>query len=209
MGWYEEHVLPRGLAWFMARPEFTEQRSAALAGVSGRVLELGFGAGLNLPCYPDGVTEVLALEPALLNRRLARERIAASPIPVTWVGLRGEEIPLERASVDAVTSTWTMCTIPDVARALAEVRRVLRPGGCLHFLEHGLAPDPRVARWQRRLTPFSRFCGGGCHMDRAIDRLIEAAGFRVRGLEHPRMPGPRVGTYLYRGVASVADGEKA
>jgi ubiquinone/menaquinone biosynthesis C-methylase UbiE len=205
MGLYDEHVLPRALAWGMAGARFAEQRAAALRHATGRVLELGFGAGLNLPHYPAGVTEVLALEPARVNRALARRRIATSPIPVTWVGLRGEEIPLDAHSVDAVTSTWTMCTIPDLARALGEVRRVLRPGGVLHFLEHGLAPEPGVARWQHRLTPVSRFLAGGCHMDRAIDVLLRSAGFGIRDLEHPRFDGPRPLAFLYRGRALPED----
>lgn len=185
----------------MGGEKFAEQRAPALKGVHGRVLELGFGAGHNLSHYPPAVTEVLALEPAQLNRELARERVEASPIPVTWVGLRGEEIPLDDGSVDAVASTWTLCTIPDVARALAEVKRVLRPGSALHFLEHGLSPDPKVAKWQQRLNPISNTCAGGCNMNREIDVLIREAGFAVCSLEHPTMEGPRIATYLYRGVA--------
>lgn len=201
MGLYAEHILPRGVAWTMGAEKFARQRVAALARVSGRVLELGFGAGHNLACYPAAVTEVLALEPAQVNRELARKRVEASPIPVTWVGLRGEEIPLDDASVDAVASTWTLCTIPDLSRALGEVKRVLRPGGGLHFLEHGLSPDARVARWQRRLNPIWRICAGGCHLDRAIDALIRDAGFAIGEVEHPALAGPAFATYLYRGVA--------
>lgn len=201
MGLYAEHILPRGVAWTMGAEKFARQRRAALARVSGRVLELGFGAGHNLAHYPAAVTEVLALEPARVNRKLARKRVEASSIPVTWVGLRGEEIPLDAASVDAVASTWTLCTIPDLRRALGEVRRVLRPGGGLHFLEHGLSPDARVARWQRRLNPIWRICAGGCHLDRAIDARIRDAGFAIGEVEHPAFAGPAFATYLYRGVA--------
>jgi len=202
MGLYTDHILPRCIACGMGHHKFAKQRVRAFEHVSGRVLELGFGAGHNLPCYPAAVTEVLAIEPALVNRKLARKRVEVCPIPVKWVGLRGEEIPLEDASVDAVTSAWTMCTIPELRRALCEVKRVLRPGGALYFLEHGLSPDPKVAKWQRRLTPCFRLCGGGCHLDRAIDVLIRDAGFEIHDLAHPAFAGPKAVTYLYRGVAT-------
>ena len=204
MGLYDDHILPRGIAWSMGGKKFSEHRERALRGVSGRVLELGFGAGNNLPHYPSVVTAVLALEPARVNRKLARKRIARSRAPVEWVGLRGEEIPLEDSSVDAVTSTWTLCTIPDLSQALREVMRVLRPGGAFHFVEHGLSPEPSVAKWQRRLNPLSKRFGGGCHLDRAIDALIREAGFTLAELEHPTLSGPRFVSYLYRGVAVPA-----
>lgn len=201
MGFYGNQVLPRMVALAMGGKGFREQRLAALSGVRGRVLELGFGAGHNLAFYPEGVTEVLALEPALVNRKLAAARIAASSLPVQWIGLRGEEIPLDAHSVDCVTSTWTMCTIPDLAAALREARRVLAPGGKLHFIEHGLSPDPGVARWQKRLNPIQKFWAGGCHLDRKIDEAILAAGFEIEELKNFHMPGPKVATYLYQGVA--------
>lgn len=205
MGLYGNQILPRAVALAMGGSGFREQRSVALAGVHGRVLELGFGSGHNLAFYPEGVTEVLALEPALLNRKLAAKRIAASSIPVEWVGLRGEEIPLDAASVDCVASTWTMCTIPDLAAALREVHRVLKPGGKLHFIEHGLSEDPGVARWQRRLNPIQKIWAGGCHLDRKIDEAILEAGFEIEQLENFYMHGPKVATYLYRGVAQTAE----
>ena len=201
MGLWGEHLLPRGIAWGMGGEAFREQRGPALADVRGRVLELGFGAGHNLAHYTEGVREVLALEPAKLNRKLARARVAEAPFPVEWVGLRGEEIPLDDASVDAVTSTWTLCSIPDLARALAEVGRVLRPGGALHFLEHGLSPRAGIARWQRRLTPIQKFCFGGCHLDRRIDAELEGSGFALEGLETFAMKGPRIASWMYRGRA--------
>lgn len=199
MGLYGDHVLPRLIAFGMRGEGFADQRARALEGVRGRVLELGFGAGLNVPHYGEGVTELLALEPALVNRRLARRRIAAAGFPVEWVGLQGESVPLEDGSVDAVVSTWTLCTIPDLARALGEARRVLRPGGSLHFLEHGLAPEPRVARWQRRLEPVQKLCFGGCHLTRRIDQAVAEAGLSVEGLETYFMDGPRIAAWMYRG----------
>lgn len=180
---------------------YQELRRETLAEVTGRVLELGFGAGHCVPCYPEGVTELLALEPAKLNRRLAAKRVAASRFPVAWVGLRGEEIPLDAASVDFVTSTWTMCTIPDLAQALREVRRVLRPGGKLVFIEHGLAPDPKVQRWQHRLNGLQKIWAGGCCLNRDFRAILDAAGYAIERLDHPPLPGPKVATYLYRGAA--------
>ena len=203
MGLYHDHFLPRCLAYFMGAHRYAVHRRPALAQLAGRVLELGFGAGHNLTHYPDTVTEILALEPAAANRRLARRRLAASPIPVRWVGESAEEILLEDASVDAVASTFTLCSIEDLPRALVEVRRVLRPGGALHFLEHGRSPDPHVARWQDRWNAVSNaWCG--CELDRRFDLLFEHAGFEVRDLSHPVLAGPKVGGYLYRGLATPA-----
>ena len=199
MGLYVEHVLPRVVALGMGGRSFQAQRRQALGGLTGRVLELGFGAGHNLPHYGEGVSEVLALEPAQVNRKLAARRIANAPIPVEWVGLEGESIPLEDDSVDAVVSTWTLCTIPDLQRALAEVRRVLAPGRELTFLEHGLSPDSRVARWQQRLNPLQKLCFGGCHLNRAIDRELESAGFELEELETFYMDGPKPMSWMYRG----------
>lgn len=199
MGLYGDHVLPRMVAFGMGGRAFQDQRRQALAGVAGRVLELGFGAGHNLEHYGEGVTEVLALEPAQVNRKLAAKRVAGAPFPVEWVGLEGESIPLEDGSVDAVVSTWTLCTIPDLRRALAEVQRVLRPGAELTFLEHGLSPDPKVARWQHRLNPMQKFCFGGCHLNRAIDRELESVGFSVEELETFYMKGPKFACWMYRG----------
>ncbi|MDA1263843.1 MAG: class I SAM-dependent methyltransferase [Planctomycetota bacterium] len=202
MGFYGDHVLPRGIAWGMQGRAFREQRGPALTLARGRVLELGFGAGHNLEHYPAAVEEVLALEPATVNRKLAAKRVAAARMPVRWVGLEGESVPLEDDTVDTVVSTWTLCTIPGLGQALAEVRRVLRPGGELLFLEHGLSPDPKVARWQNRLNPLQRRLCGGCHLNRRIDAELEAAGFDLRALETFAMKGPRIATWMYRGRAT-------
>lgn len=188
----------------MARPEFAEQRAAVLADVAGRVLELGFGSGLNLEHYPSAVSEVVALEPSRVARRLAAERVARSPLPVVFEGLDGASIPLADASVDAVVSTWTLCTIADVESALREVARVLRPGGILRFLEHGLSPEPGVARWQHRLNPLQKLFAGGCHLNRRIDELVQASPLRLEAVEQFTMRGPRVASHLYRGTARRA-----
>ena len=198
---WEERCFPVLCSFGMGGSGFREQRPHATRGLAGRVLEIGFGAGHNLPHYPPEVTEILALEPSAVSQRMAHKRIEACPHPVRFVGLCGEEIPLEDDSVDAVLSTFTLCTIGDVARALREARRVLAPTGRLHFLEHGLAPDERTARWQRRLTPIQRTWAGGCHFDRAIDELIQDAGFEIEALEQRAMRGPKFAGWLYDGRA--------
>jgi len=201
MSVYGDQILPRVINWFMAGRDFAPHRKECLKGVSGDVLEIGFGSGLNLPHYSSEVRKLYALDPATLGRRLAEERIAASPFPVEFVGLYGEAIPLNDATVDAAVSTWTLCTIPDPVKALCEIRRVLRPGGRLHFVEHGRSPEEKISRWQDRVTPFQKLIGGGCHLNRKIDALVLEAGFEMERLENVYMKGPKIGTYLYKGVA--------
>src|SRR4051812_1730011 len=142
MGFYEDQVLPRLIDKALGGKGFGRLRARAMKGLEGEVLEVGFGSGTNLPHYPAGVTKVLAIDPATVGRKLAAGRVAASPMPVEFIGLDGEHLPLDDASVDHALSTWTLCTIPDAGQALAELQRVLRPGGTLHFLEHGRSPDP-------------------------------------------------------------------
>jgi ubiquinone/menaquinone biosynthesis C-methylase UbiE len=201
MGLYRERLLPHLLELSMRRPLFGAERPKCVGRLHGRVLELGFGSGLNLPHYPAAVGEVLALEPSQVARGIAARRIARAAVPVRFVDLDGQAIALEDASVDCAASTWTLCTIPDLGAALAEVRRVLRPGGALHFLEHGRSSEPPVARWQRRLTPLQKRLFGGCHLDRPIDELVEGSGLVLEQDERTTMKGPRIYTYLYRGIA--------
>jgi ubiquinone/menaquinone biosynthesis C-methylase UbiE len=165
-------------------------RHEACAGLSGRVLEIGFGSGLNLDAYPAAVTSVDAVEPSDVGWALAEERRTRSSLPVERVGLDGQRLAAPDASYDAVLSTFTLCTIPDVEAALAEARRVLRPGGALHVLEHGLAPDPKVAAWQRRLNGLQGRFAAGCHLTRDAPRLVEEAGLTVERLDQDYLPGP-------------------
>jgi ubiquinone/menaquinone biosynthesis C-methylase UbiE len=204
MGWYVDRVVPRITDLALRGRELGEIRARVCAGLEGEVLEVGFGSGLNVPHYPPAVRRVQAVDPATVGRRLAAERLAASPVPVEFVGLDGARLPLEDGSVDHVLTTWTLCTIPDVERALAEVRRVLRPGGSLHFVEHGLAPQPRLARWQHRLTPIQRRVFAGCHLDRPIDALVERAGLRLTALDTYFASGPKPFTHLFEGAATPA-----
>jgi SAM-dependent methyltransferase len=202
MSWYTDQVLPRLVDVVLSPREFTEIRARVAAGLEGEVLEVGFGSGRNVPHYPAAVTRVRAVDPATVGRRLAAARVASSPVPVEYVGLDGQSLPLDTASVDHVLTTWTLCTIPDVARALAEIVRVLRPGGRLHFVEHGRSPDPRVARWQDRLTPLQRRIAGGCHLNRPIDELVTGSGLTLSSLSTYSMKGPRAFGYTFEGVAT-------
>jgi SAM-dependent methyltransferase len=171
------------------------------AGLAGTVVEIGFGSGLNMPAYPPEVHVVYAVEPAATARRLAERRIADSPVRVEHISLSGESIPLEDGSCDGALSTFTLCTIPDVEVALAEVRRVLRPGGRFHFLEHGLSPDASIARWQRRLEPVQKRLADGCHLTRDPTVLVRAAGFEIERVESRYASGPKPWAWFTEGAA--------
>jgi ubiquinone/menaquinone biosynthesis C-methylase UbiE len=204
MGIYQDRVLPRVVDTVMNRQDLTAIRARVSAGLHGEVVEIGFGSGLNVPYYPVAVTRVRAVDPATLGRRLAARRVTASPVPVEYIGLDGQMLPVEAASVDHVLATWTLCTIPDVGRALSEVRRVLRPGGSFHFAEHGRSPDARVAAWQDRLTPVQRRLAGGCHLNRPIDRLVADSGLDVTRMENYYVRGPKAFGYTFEGTAVKA-----
>jgi ubiquinone/menaquinone biosynthesis C-methylase UbiE len=204
VGVWTDHVVPRMTEVMLGNHEVRRHRQRAVDGLHGVVLEIGFGSGLNVGLYPDDVERVLAVEPSGVGRKLATARIDASAVPVEFVGLDGQDIPLADASVDAALSTFTLCTIPDASRALREVRRVLRPGGQLHFLEHGLSPDPGVARWQHRCNGMEQRFAGGCNLDRDVDELVRGAGYTINRLDVGAMRGPkwmRPWSYLYEGVA--------
>ena len=202
MPFYTDRLLPHLVHWTLRSAAFRRLRQECVRGISGTVLEVGFGSGLNLPWYPPEVTRLWFIEPSAEAQRMAQKAIAEAPFPVELLGETAEAIPLPDEAVDAVVSTWTLCTIPDVERALAEMRRVLAPGGQLRFVEHGRSPEARVARWQDRLTPLQKKLAGGCHLNRPIDRLIEGAGFRLGQVERFYVRGPKVATWLYVGVGS-------
>jgi len=183
MGIYQDQLLPRFQDKVMARKATREVRVRVCAGLAGEVVEVGFGTGLNAPYYPAGVTKVVAIEPSQVCMRLAAPRIARSDVPVELGGLTGERLDLPSEQIDAVLSTWTLCTIPDLATALGELRRVLKPGGAFHFVEHGHAPDAGVTRWQARLEPLNKRLAGGCHLTRRIPGTIERAGFVIDQLD--------------------------
>jgi ubiquinone/menaquinone biosynthesis C-methylase UbiE len=183
MGVDQEQLLPRFQDVVMRRKDTRPIRARVCAGLRGEVVEVGFGTGLNARNYPPEVTKVLAVEPSKVCRRLAEPRIARTPATVELAGLNGEHLDLPSERFDAVLSTWTLCTIPDLELALEEIRRVLKPDGSFHFVEHGHAPDPAVARWQHRLEPLKKRLAGGCHLTRRIADSINQAGFTVEQLE--------------------------
>jgi ubiquinone/menaquinone biosynthesis C-methylase UbiE len=179
MGIYGEHVLPRIVNLACGMKAVEPLRRRVCEGLQGDVVELGFGSGHNVPFYPEGVNRVAAVEPADAGWKLAEARLRATSVPVERAGLDGQSLPFEDDSFDSALSTWTLCTIPDVATALREVRRVLKPSGTMHFLEHGLAPDESVRRWQYRLEPIQKRAFGGCHLTRQVVPLLKDAGFTI------------------------------
>jgi ubiquinone/menaquinone biosynthesis C-methylase UbiE len=202
MNWWDERVLPRLVDRVCSFGGLDDLRRDACAGLHGRVLELGFGSGLNVDHYPSAVTGVVAVEPSDVAWHLAERRVGRSPAPVERGGLDGQRLPFPDASFDSALSTFTLCTIPDLSAALGEVRRVLRPGGALHFVEHGLAPTPGVQRWQHRITPLWSRAAGGCHLDRPIQELLEDAGLEVTEVERFFGTGPKPFTFFYLGHAT-------
>jgi SAM-dependent methyltransferase len=201
VGVYASHVVPRLLNWAGASRIERPWREKATERLSGTVVEIGFGGGHNVPFFPDDVTAVYAVEPSALAWRLAEGRVRRSPITITRVGLRGESLPLDDDSCDGALVTFTLCTVADPDAVLAEVVRVVRPGGTLHFLEHGLAPDRGVAAWQRRLDPLQQLLFDGCHLTRDARGLIASAGLEVMWSESSFARGPKPWTYLTVGVA--------
>jgi SAM-dependent methyltransferase len=183
MGLYGEQVLPRIVDVLCNMKVAREQRRRICDGLAGEVVEIGFGSGLNVPFYPPEVRRVAAVEPADVGWKLAGQRVGATTIPVERSGLDGQSLPFPDDSFDAALSTWTMCTIPDIDAALRELRRVLKPGGELHFVEHGLAPDEPVQRWQHRLEPIQKRLFGGCHLTRPTVELLRGAGFTIDRLD--------------------------
>jgi ubiquinone/menaquinone biosynthesis C-methylase UbiE len=207
MSMYDRLVLPRMLHFTCSRRPNMRQRAKIVPAASGRVLEIGFGSGLNLPFYNrTAVQHLWALEPSREMRALARPGVTRAPFPVEFLEASAEDVPLPDRSVDTVVSTYTLCTLPDVARALAQVARVLREGGRLLFCEHGLAPDARVRSWQHRLNPLWKRLGGGCNLDRDIAALLRDSRFEAVEMSMMYIPGWRPASFNYWGTATPSSG---
>lgn len=202
MSWYDQHVLPRLLDLAMSTKRLTPYRERTIARAEGRVLELGLGSGANLPLYTNRASEVLGLDPHPKMLDMALDKIPS--VPTRVVRGSAEAIPLDAASIDTVVTTWSLCSIPDAGAALREMRRVLKPGGKLLFIEHGRSFDANVRKWQDRLNPIWRKIAGGCNLNRPIEDLVRAADFEIEEIDTCYIPGPRPMTFQYEGWARKA-----
>ena len=202
MGIYSRGILPALIEFGMTRPPVTRLRAAHVPAASGVVLEVGVGSGLNLSFYSKNVTKLYGLDASAELLAKARRRTRDARFPVQLIKGDASRLPIASASVDSVVMTWTLCSIADPPTALREMRRVLKNDGVLIFVEHGLGPDRAVQKWQNRWTPVWRHIAGGCHLNRAVDRLIRDAGFSISSLESDYAPGPRIMTFMYAGRAT-------
>jgi ubiquinone/menaquinone biosynthesis C-methylase UbiE len=201
VNFYNRRVLPALINFAMTRSEATRLRAANVSAARGVVVEVGIGSGLNLPFYTGGVTHLVGIDTSAELLALARGKIGSTPFPIELVHGDAERIPRADASVDTVVVTWSLCSIANAPAALADMRRVLKPGGTLIFVEHGLSPDAGVRKWQNLLTPVWRPFTGGCHLNRKMDRLVRDAGFTITELRTGYVPGPSAFTFMYEGVA--------
>jgi ubiquinone/menaquinone biosynthesis C-methylase UbiE len=203
MGFYSDYVLPRLMDRMMSGEEFNRERRIALKDAHGEVLEIGLGTGLSLANYPSGVTQLTAVDVAAMLPKVVAERIAKAPFPVRFVQITAEKLPFPDASFDCVVSNLTLCTIPEPASALSEIRRVLKPAGIFLFMEHGRADSASLARWQDRLNGIQKAIGGGCNLNRRIDALIKSAGLDLTKLDRFEFAAmPRTHGQMYRGIAT-------
>ena len=203
MSFYNDRILPHVINLAMRNRELGPYRERVVSQAQGRVLEIGIGSGLNLPLYGSRVDAILGLDPAARLLAMAQDAAIRSKIPVTLINGSAQAIPIDRGSIDTLVTTWTLCSIPDAAAGLQEMRRVLKPGGEFLFVEHGRAPEENVRRWQNRLTPLWKRIGGGCHLNRPIRTLIEGAGFRIIRLDTGYARGPRPMAFFYEGCAAT------
>jgi ubiquinone/menaquinone biosynthesis C-methylase UbiE len=201
MGIYSRYVLPRLTHLSMRQVQLRRYRERVVGGATGRVLEVGFGSGLNLPYYREAVDQIIGIDASPEMLALAERAVANSSHKVTLLARSADDLPLDDQSIDTIVVTWSLCSIVDVGWALMEARRVLRPGGQMRFIEHGRSPDPNVAIWQDRLTPLWRHCAGGCRLNRKMDDLIRGSGFQLAEISTAYARGPRPMVYMYEGIA--------
>jgi ubiquinone/menaquinone biosynthesis C-methylase UbiE len=204
MGFYQERIVPYLVQRSMRQETLVAYRERAVPGAAGRILEIGIGSGVNLQYYGDQAKHVIGLDPSVKLLALAAEANRRNDLSVELVKGSAEMIPIEDKTIDTVLTTWTLCSISNVNRALSEMRRVLKPNGRLLFVEHGLSPEDKVRRWQNRLNPVWKRVTGGCNLNRAIAQLIEVAGFRIERIDTGYMKGPRPMTFMYEGYARPA-----
>jgi ubiquinone/menaquinone biosynthesis C-methylase UbiE len=202
MGFYSRYIFPILMNWTLGSARISAYREALLRDIHGEVLEIGFGTGLNLPHYPQTVERFHAMDPHPQMKKWAKKRLEQFPTRVSFHEASAEQLPFENQSFDAVVSTFTLCSIPEVESALGEVHRVLKTRGRFYFLEHGLAPELKIQKKQRRYTPLQKYLAEGCHLDRDITGLIDHAGFKLVDLKKFYHPGfPRVAGFFYQGMA--------
>lgn len=201
MGFYSNLIIPYGMELVMSSATLQQYRQELLTDVSGNILEIGFGTGLNLPHYPENVNQITTVDPNPGMQKLARSRMANSPITVDYRVLSGENLPFADESFDTVVCTWTLCSIPQVDRAIAEIYRLLKPGGQFFFIEHGLSSDSQVESWQNRLTPLQKIIADGCHLNRNIKDIVEQKFNHVTIEQFYAPKLPKVIGYMYRGIA--------
>lgn len=202
MGFYSNLIIPYCIDFAMSGESLEQYRQQLLEDVSGEVLEIGFGTGLNLPHYPDKIKKITTIDPNPGMQKKARSRIAASKIDVDSRVLNGESLPMADASFDSVVCTWTLCSIPQADRAISEVYRLLKPGGKFFFIEHGLSKDSAIETWQNILTPIQKIIADGCHLNRNIQHLVKQKfpNVTVEQFYDPSLP--KVIGYMYRGIAT-------
>ena len=202
MGLYSKYLFPLIVDWVLGRPSIGELRQELLGQIQGRVLEIGFGTGLNLSFYPPSVQEITVVDPNSGMRRRAMRRMIESGRRVTFHLLKGEDLPFPSESFDSIVSTFTLCSVGDLSRVLGEIRRVLWPEGRFFFLEHGLAPEGRIQVWQHRLTPLQKGLADGCHLDRDMENMLQKSGFRFQSLKKFYFSDfPKIAGYFYQGIA--------
>jgi ubiquinone/menaquinone biosynthesis C-methylase UbiE len=206
---YNRYVLPHLIHFAMSREDVTRMRAAHVPKARGAVLEIGIGSGLNVPFYTGEVTRLYGVDPSPKLLAMARRTTASARFPVELLQHEAEHVPLPPASVDTVVVTWSLCSIANPDAALGEIRRVLRPDGLFIFVEHGLAPDASVRKWQNRLTPAWKQLAGGCHLNRPVADMIRRAGFTMADLRTGYLPGPRPMTFMYEGIAHADDSTRA
>ncbi|MDJ0729954.1 MAG: class I SAM-dependent methyltransferase [Crocosphaera sp.] len=202
MGFYSDIIFPWGIDLMMSGSPFSEYRKELLKDISGEVLEIGFGTGLNLAYYPETVTKLTVIDPNKGMNRYAKKRIEASAIPVENKVLGGENLPMKDSHFDTVVSTWTLCSIPNIEQALSEIYRVLKPGGKFYFIEHGLSNETKIQVWQNRLTPLQKIIADGCHLNRNMKQLIQTQFNQVEIQEFYASDMPKIAGYMYQGVAT-------